>query len=1481
MKLKEIHRTSTFAWSPSVLPLLATGTVAGALDASFSNDSQLEIWDPDFLNKDDVHLGWESAPGPKGTVTISSRFNRLAWGYTDTTRPRGVIAAGMESGELSIWDPVKILETSDASESRIFAKTAHTGPVRALDFNPLQKNLLSSGAINGEIYVWDVNDPTTPHTPGTRSTKLEDVTALAWNNQVAHVLATSSSTGYTVVWDLRGKREAASLAYGGGAGTTGGLSTGPGNVMALGARRGMSDVAWHPDNATRLVTSSEDDVSPIIMVWDLRNARAPEKILTGHDKGVLSLSWCRQDPDLLLSCGKDNRTLCWNPQTSEIIGELPAANNWAFQVDWCPLNPELLATANFGGSIDIHSIQSTNEVSGAGDAVPQAASNDIFDLSGNASSSHGTLSLKQPPKWLRRPVSSTFGFGGKLVSVSNLENAQGQNQSRAVHLRTVVTEPVIIERVNQLKDAIESEKLNDFAEVRVRDVEAAQSVSEAESWKALVRLFRGNTRAEFLALLGFSKEEVAAQVAEAIKNVKFKSLNAAGREQTEEEDLGEGKPYEPVVSFVEPSHTPEPEFEGTEVPEDYSERHEATPSEFSMSATSDMTKGADADTAATEPSLFGDDLNVGTPQTDAAADFFSSMGTVRNPRLENIIPHHNYLPDSSVAATIGSRASSVTSETLKSNTFKIYPNDESEVDRLLTKSLVLGDFESAVSLCLSSERFADAILLAAKGGEDLLQRTQKVYFERKSSSLPYLRLFQSVVTSDLVDVVQNADLREWREIFVVVCTFAKEDEFASLIKQLGERLEFQYAVAKTADVDDALVLAQEFRKNAVLCYLASGKLDKMVNIWVEELREDEIAGSSLAEDSAVSGTSRYTSHSQALQTFIEKVTVFRAATNYVDADLAPSTEPVPEGATRQYNLASLYDRYYEYADLLAAQGLLAEAIKYVALTPEDYQGQSTVGGTDYAFGIARDRFLQAAGASSGPTSTAAAAKPAAPRGGPTAYGGYNTTYAAPPAPAPSQQPPKPTYAAYAPNGSASTSSNSWAPVGGPAPPSQKAYQPPYQQQQQPSYQPTASPYAPAAPANLYGGNYSGPTYQPQPPPLAGSQFSIPPPPSIMDTPGHGAPLAPPPPPKKKDTGGWNDAPVVEPTRKATSGANARPAPITSPFVSAAPLGGSAPGTPYSPGQSAQPLPPPPRGSTRTPSQGPLPPPPRAGSAQPIHGPHHAPFHPGPPGSQFARPPSAGPYPPARTFSPLGPGGPSGPPQFQPSHQFAPPHHPPPPGAGPPQPRQGPPQGPPPPSQFRGPPPPSGQGPYGHPTPPPGPPGPYNQPPPPGPSGGYGPNPGARPGPPPNSGNPQQPPPGPPGPPRGPGPQAAPPPPPPKAAAPPPTSTKYPPGDRSHIPDSDKFIFGILSNSLNRMKQTAPPQHARMVEDTERRLNMLFDLLNCETLPAPIVEQLGQLARAIEARDQPASLAIHLDLLTKGSRMADIGFWMAGVKRLIA
>lgn len=35
-------------------------------------------------------------------------------------------------------------------------------------------------------------------------------------------------------------------------------------------------------------------------------------------RGVLAVSWCQADPELLLSSAKDNRILCWNPSMGEV-----------------------------------------------------------------------------------------------------------------------------------------------------------------------------------------------------------------------------------------------------------------------------------------------------------------------------------------------------------------------------------------------------------------------------------------------------------------------------------------------------------------------------------------------------------------------------------------------------------------------------------------------------------------------------------------------------------------------------------------------------------------------------------------------------------------------------------------------------------------------------------------------------------------------------------------------------------------------------------------------------------------------------------------------------------------------------------------------------------------------------------------------------------------------------------------------------------
>ena len=82
-------------------------------------------------------------------------------------------------------------------------------------------------------------------TPGNRSSKLDEIVSVARNQQVQYILAGASNSRHSVIWNLCGKCEVVALAYGGGVGTLGSTI---GSRMAVGGRRGMSAIAWHPDN---------------------------------------------------------------------------------------------------------------------------------------------------------------------------------------------------------------------------------------------------------------------------------------------------------------------------------------------------------------------------------------------------------------------------------------------------------------------------------------------------------------------------------------------------------------------------------------------------------------------------------------------------------------------------------------------------------------------------------------------------------------------------------------------------------------------------------------------------------------------------------------------------------------------------------------------------------------------------------------------------------------------------------------------------------------------------------------------------------------------------------------------------------------------------------------------------------------------------------------------------------------------------------
>ncbi|PYI24715.1 WD40 repeat-like protein [Aspergillus violaceofuscus CBS 115571] len=1277
VRLREIPRTATFAWSPgAALPLIATGTRAGAVDVDFSNQTCLELWD---LNLSRHEAGGELQPVAK--IDTDSGFNDLAWTDSEDSS-RGVIAGALENGSLDLWDADKLL--SGSSDAVISRTNKHSGAIKALQFNPKHSNLLATGGAKGELYISDLNDIANPSRLGGTAARADDIECLDWNKKVAHILVTGSSAGFVTVWDVKTKKESLTL-----------------NNMG---RKAVSAVAWDPEKPTKLVTATPLESDPLICVWDLRNSHAPERTLRGHESGVLSLSWCAQDPDLLLSSGKDNRTLCWNPQTGHAYGEFPVVTNWTFQTRWNPHNPNFFATASFDGKIAIQTIQNTStETAQAIADQNQALDGEDFFAKAQTQPQVSSFSLPKAPKWLERPCGATFGFGGRVVSVNLVE--KGQRASK-IKITPFEVDEAVGKSTETFESALKEGDLRNICETRAAN---ATSEEEKADWKVIEALISADPRKGLVEYLGFADQ--ADEAAD--------SLAKLGLNKEDDEEVNGEEPKESRGSGAK--------------------KHRRLQSVFDTSA--------DAD---------------------------------------------NFLSD--LAASKGAKTN---------NPFHIFNGEETEADTGITRALLLGDFEKALDVALKEDRLSDAFMIAICGGQKCIEKAQEHYFSKQTNSPNYVRLLASIVGKNLWDVVYNADLSNWKEVMAALCTFADEKEFADLCDALGDRLEEEL---RNSD-DKAL------RKDASFCFLAGSKLEKVVAIWIEELRErEQKAIEASADDSA------FSIHVRALQSLIEKVTIFRQVTKFEDTERTKESD---------WKLSTLYDKYIEYADVVATHGRLQVAQKYLDLVPEKHPEAE----------IARNRIRLAtrqAAPQRTQTATSAATRPNLNKPLPQpALGGYQPTRTfSPVAPAAVPSP-------YAPAAPAAAPSNPYAP---PTAAAANPYAPPTAAPVNPYAPPTAA--APAQPTNPYapptaGSGYTPAGYQPPQAPTYGAQplgGTVPPPPRATNqSPANTITTYT----TATNLPAWNDLPegfAKAPTPRRSTPAAAS-APVSAPFPNQSPTLAQGP--------------PPPVGAPvgRTPS---VPPPPKGGAPPPrVMSPPSA-----VPTPSSMPPPAANPYASLPQSPPSAMGVPASIPRG-PSPYNAPPTMPPPTNRYAPSPAA---QAASPQLQTRAPVPPPPQAA----------------------ASPYAPQPAMQslanqyaPSTPSPIAPPMQ--------------QHAPPPP--QAAGsrpstassqkkPAPAAPKYPPGDRTHIPADAMPVYEILSADMQRVKSRAPSSFKAQVDDAERRLNLLFDHLNNEDLLKPnTVADMAQLAHAIQARDYETARAIHVNIMT--NRTDECGNWMVGVKRLIS
>ncbi|KAI7898032.1 WD40-repeat-containing domain protein [Cokeromyces recurvatus] len=705
-------KSRMFAWYPGQVPMIVTSTLN-------NNVSELELFELDKVHQ---------LQKISHQVNVKSRFSCLTWG-SEIRYPLGIIAGGLETGELELWNPSCIISKNNQNlenESLIMRKTAHSGTIKALDFNKVQTSLLASVGNHSEVFIWDLNH-SKPYTPGARSDKMNDINSVAWNSQVQHIIATSSTNGYTVLWDLRSKKQIMTLTY---------KQNSP-----------ISSIAWHPDIATQIVMAL--DHQPLLILWDLRRPHTPEKTLEGHHTtGILNVSWCQQDSDLLISTAKDGHTLGWNPNTGHFLGELYHDCNKA---TWCPQQPDLIATCSLDGLMNVFSIHETSLVF-----------------------------KHHPPKWFRRPIGASFGFGGKITTF---------HKKGTVKIQTMTTDPEVVKCAEQLDSVTSIESIETF----IRDRLETSLDDDKEDWTMLRMLLTDHPREEILRYLGFDKEKVK----------------------------------EKVISLINKINNNKEKK--------------------------------------TEPWLVEEQLR--NKQRISLFSHFEQVSQQHHSFKESNHHHLHHL------------------------------SKELKVEELITQTMILGDFSSAVNICFATGRYSDALLLAMCGGQELFKQTQEAYFQRKQqydtpSYIHLLKHLFSLDTNTLNLIVLEADIDDWRSVLALLCTYAPAKEFNSLCDIFAHRLKKNQSPGN------------------LFIYLLASNFEQVTRIWLDRFKS---------------------STDKELQALIEKITIYRKLIDFEDYNLTSSANEPP-----MMMMEDLYQTYFKYSEMMVMQGKFDIALKYIQLIPTQF-----------------------------------------------------------------------------------------------------------------------------------------------------------------------------------------------------------------------------------------------------------------------------------------------------------------------------------------------------------------------------------------------------------------------------------------------------------------------------------------------------------------------------------------------------------------
>ena len=410
------------------------------------------------------------------TIEVTEQITSLGWstfGCDTEQEYLGILLAGHSSGALSLWSITQLFnsQVDKPNHGLIKFKTGiHHSKVTNIKYNHEKINVAATSST--EVIIVQIRQETNGGYDLDVAFICEndednsEISSIAWNDAVNFILAIGSSSSMVYIWDIKKKMIRFKIRD---------------QSMTEDKKNIKTNVAWSADGMHIIISYDDSDYN-FLTQYNISQLTAPfAEYHGGHKKSIFKIEKCPNDPNIVLSLGRDNSITCWSIRTQKAFATIQKEEKIA-QILWNPKFPDCFITINEQGQLEMNQIN--------------------FSLN----PSIYTEEEEELPKWMVKKSLSAFGWGGRFITYN-------EKQGSVVNIHTLNSGNALTHTMTEFTTQFNSDK-SKYLDHKINYEESCDSQT-LNFWIAL-KCINNKSYNELFRVFGYDKEKL---IEEAKKNV--------------------------------------------------------------------------------------------------------------------------------------------------------------------------------------------------------------------------------------------------------------------------------------------------------------------------------------------------------------------------------------------------------------------------------------------------------------------------------------------------------------------------------------------------------------------------------------------------------------------------------------------------------------------------------------------------------------------------------------------------------------------------------------------------------------------------------------------------------------------------------------------------------------------------------------------------------------------------------------------------